>query len=422
MREKIKVAVVTLNPGIDRIIYLPAPARLGTLNRAARSVVSQGSKGANVAIMLKRLGIDAAYFTFGGGDMDALCRSFTERENVDARITPTGCGVRMNIKIIDSEGGCTEFNERGGPVSREELDGLVEDVVRYRPAVAIIDGSLPEGAPVDTYARLCRELSEIGCYCVLDADGAPLKCALEGQKTHKIMQQNGSDSGEMVCAQLSASEFLADFSPDTNRDARSAAEKSINDSRPRLIKPNARELAGLVGCEESELDRGEKLRDAMLAVRGRYGCDVICTLDSRGAVGLGREGMWRVTAAPVELHGFSGAGDTFLAAYIYARLCGGGANGTPGADGIPGAEGETETSGTPGTPVATGTPGTTEAEGADGTPAVNVKNSPMSEALVFASAAAGAKVEQYGTALPEVGRIYELMPTIKSEKIFIKNT
>ena len=34
-----KTAIITLNPGIDRIMYLPGPARLGTLNRAERVVV-----------------------------------------------------------------------------------------------------------------------------------------------------------------------------------------------------------------------------------------------------------------------------------------------------------------------------------------------------------------------------------------------
>ena len=51
MQKKQKFAVLSLNPGIDRALYLPAPLSEGSLNRAARSVTTQGSKGANVAII-----------------------------------------------------------------------------------------------------------------------------------------------------------------------------------------------------------------------------------------------------------------------------------------------------------------------------------------------------------------------------------
>ena len=68
MRKKQKFAVLSLNPGIDRALYLPTPMMEGSLNRAARSVTTQGSKSANVAIMLHRLGCDVEYYSFSGGE------------------------------------------------------------------------------------------------------------------------------------------------------------------------------------------------------------------------------------------------------------------------------------------------------------------------------------------------------------------
>ena len=41
MRRGQKFAVLSLNPGIDRALYLPAPLAEGGLNRAARSVTTQ---------------------------------------------------------------------------------------------------------------------------------------------------------------------------------------------------------------------------------------------------------------------------------------------------------------------------------------------------------------------------------------------
>ena len=46
-----RFAVLTMNPGIDRVLYFREPMRPGKMNRAYRSVTSQGSKGANVAIL-----------------------------------------------------------------------------------------------------------------------------------------------------------------------------------------------------------------------------------------------------------------------------------------------------------------------------------------------------------------------------------
>ena len=67
MPKKQKFAVLSLNPGIDRALYLPSPMEAGSLNRAARSVTTQGSKGANVAIMLHRLGNTAISASRGVG-------------------------------------------------------------------------------------------------------------------------------------------------------------------------------------------------------------------------------------------------------------------------------------------------------------------------------------------------------------------
>ena len=114
MPKRQKFAVLSLNPGIDRALYLPSPMEAGSLNRAARSVTTQGSKGANVAIMLHRLGCDVEYYTFGGGEFGDLSNSFLTREGVKVNSVDTVCGVRMNTKVIDSECVCTELNERGG--------------------------------------------------------------------------------------------------------------------------------------------------------------------------------------------------------------------------------------------------------------------------------------------------------------------
>ncbi len=306
------ISILTLNPGIDRIIYLPTPARLGTLNRAERTVINQGSKGANVAIMLRTLGADPYYFAFGGGDMGALSASFTDSAGVRSHFVDTAAGVRTNTKIIDADGVCTEFNERGGPVTPDELDALLEALKQSEPDIIVMNGSLPQGAPTDVYGCIIKHFRERGAITVLDCDGEAMRRGLE--------------------------------------------------ARPHLIKPNRRELAGIVGVDESRLDSLEAVYSGCKKVHSEYGCGIICTLDGDGSVYYDGSESYHVTAAPVELQGFSGAGDTYLSAYIYSKY---------------------------------------------------IQKNDTASALCYASAAAGAKVALPGTTLPSVEQVASLRDAIK---------
>ena len=246
-----KIAVLTLNPAIDRIIYLNTPAKLGTLNRASRSVISQGSKGANVSIVLKTLGASPDYFSFTGGALGPLLEGLTEKHSIRSHFVKTICGVRTNTKIIDSEGVCTEFNETGGPISPGELEALLGEVFVGDYDIAVINGSIPQGVEKCVYNPIVRHFNANGTLTVLDSDGEALRHGL--------------------------------------------------DARPALIKPNQRELAGILGISEAALDSGEKVLSACRAVREKYGCDIICTLEGRGSVFCGAGGEFYIGAARVPL-------------------------------------------------------------------------------------------------------------------------
>ncbi|MBQ9079614.1 MAG: hypothetical protein IJY27_00910 [Clostridia bacterium] len=298
------------------MIYLDTPTRLGTLNRAAHTVINQGSKGANVAIMLKTLGADPHYFTFTGGELGALSESFTDRAGVRSHFTKTECGVRMNVKVIDIDGVCTELNECGGPVTSGELDAIISALKNDESELVVMNGSLPQGVPTDVYECIIKHFSGTDTVTVLDCDGEAMK---KGLRAH-----------------------------------------------PTLIKPNRRELAGIVGACESELCGIYSVLNAAKSVKADYGCDVICTLDGDGSIYVGEHESYIVSAAPVVLQGFSGAGDTYLSAYIYKKY---------------------------------------------------IQKCDTKTALAYASAAAGAKVALPGTTLPSVEQIQALVGSVEVREI-----
>ena len=278
MRKKQKFAVLSLNPGIDRALYLPSPMAAGTMNRAARSVTTQGSKGANVAIMLNRLGCDVEYYTFGGGEFGDLSNSFLTREGIRVHSVDTICGVRMNTKVIDSECVCTELNERGGVFLPSEIIELTELFMATDADVICLCGSIPQGVEKDVYKVFTEFGKSTGKTVVLDCDGEALALGLA--------------------------------------------------ANPDIIKPNEYELqnlglsTGLFG--KFSTDPEARLRDvteACVKVAKKYKTTVICTRGADGALHVNPEGdvIFR-ESMKVRLIGFSGAGDTFLSGYIAARF------------------------------------------------------------------------------------------------------
>ena len=278
MKSGQKFAVLSLNPGIDRALYLPAPMAAGTMNRAARSVTTQGSKGANVAIMLNRLGCDVEYYTFGGGEFGELSNSFLTREGIKVNSVDTLCGVRMNTKVIDSECVCTELNERGGVFRPDEVAALTEMFTATDADVICLCGSIPQGVEKDVYKALGQFAKSTGKRVVLDCDGDALRLGLE--------------------------------------------------ANPDIIKPNEYELENLgisTGLfEKFSTDPEKKLEEvtaACVKVAEKYKTTVICTRGADGSVHADPSGkvIFR-ESMKVRLIGFSGAGDTFLSGYSAARF------------------------------------------------------------------------------------------------------
>ena len=273
-----KFAVLSLNPGIDRALYLPSPMAAGSMNRAVRSVTTQGSKGANVAIMLHRLGCNVEYYTFGGGEFGDLSNSFLTREGVTVHSIDTVCGVRMNTKVIDSECVCTELNERGGVFRPDEVAALTEAFTSTDADVICLCGSIPQGVEKDVYKVFTEFGKSTGKRVILDCDGEALVLGLE--------------------------------------------------ANPDIIKPNEYELenlglsTGLFGKFSTDPDeRLCEVTEACVKVAKKYKTTVICTRGAEGAVHVNPQGdvIFR-ESMKVRLIGFSGAGDTFLSGYIAARF------------------------------------------------------------------------------------------------------
>ncbi len=269
---KKSISTLTLNPSLDKTMYFDAPFTAGKLNRASASVPPIiGSKGINVSRMLRICGVDATAWGFMGGGNGKTARAQLEAEGISHRFIGTAAETRLNVKLIDSDGVCTEANERGGPITPSELDTLFAALESgiMPDQIFAIGGSIPQDVDKSVYNHLINLLKRRGVFCVLDCDGEALTLGMQAQ--------------------------------------------------PALIKPNLYELSMLLGKEISPDDVCEECE----ALYKSTGTEILCTLGGDGAAFAGGEGVFRVKSPRVTVRGFTGAGDCALAVFLYRRFwCG----------------------------------------------------------------------------------------------------
>ena len=177
------ITSVSLNPSIDRTLTVERFTP-GGLNRVLGERNVAAGKGINVALTVSELGLDSECIGFMYRDGASQFEKRLMLNSTPYDFIWCEGSVRTNIKVFDrSNGTITELNESGMNVAVEDLDRMVDLVVRHaeNSDYLILSGSLPPGCPEDYYRTLIRAVEGLGCRCVLDADGERLKYGLEAK-------------------------------------------------------------------------------------------------------------------------------------------------------------------------------------------------------------------------------------------------
>ena len=93
---------------------------------------------------------------------------------------PVGDAVRANVSVVETDGTVTKLNEPGPSLTATEIESLVATALKLsRPGGWLVaSGSLPVGAPTDTYASIAERASAAGVRFALDSSGAALAVAI----------------------------------------------------------------------------------------------------------------------------------------------------------------------------------------------------------------------------------------------------
>ena len=170
------IYTVTLNPALDKTVEIPGMA-LDTVNRITEMRTDPGGKGINVSKVIAKLGGDSRAVGILGGESGRTLEKLLENENFTTQFRFVEGQTRTNIKIIDRVGHTnTDINEPGLTVTDADLDALLNDLLAEVHAgdIVVLAGSLPKGAPQDTYRVWTSACKKAGARVFLDADGALL--------------------------------------------------------------------------------------------------------------------------------------------------------------------------------------------------------------------------------------------------------
>jgi tagatose 6-phosphate kinase len=256
------ILIVCLNLAVDRTIEIDCLG-LGHVHRSHSGRREAGSKGVNVARVLKTLGVPCVLTGFLGGPAGQFIGQALDKESIACAPCPIQNESRSCYILIETRTARqTVVNELGPRISPDEMERLVTTFrgLLSEAELVLFSGSLPPGVPDETYARLIALTQEGGKRALLDSSGAALRYAI--------------------------------------------------DARPFLVKVNDAEGAALLGRSINDL--------AAAAEAGRALCSgntslVMITLGAKGAILTSKQEGYVFTAPDVSVKNSVGSGDAAFA-------------------------------------------------------------------------------------------------------------
>lgn len=266
------IYTVTLNPALDKTVEIPS-LTVDDVNRITKMRTDPGGKGINVSKVIGKLGGTSIAIGILGGDTGRAILSALDAMGLKSGFRFVEGETRTNLKVIDPVNHTnTDINEPGVTVSEEILNGLLQELKEKLTAadIVVLSGSLPKGAPKDTYGTWVKACKEMGAKVILDADG------------------------ELLAAGIKAS--------------------------PYMIKPNNHELSRLL---DRTVRTPEELQAAARELMAQHGiAKIVVSMGGDGALYVTENETIYAEGLKVPVGSTVGAGDSVVAALAVAEESG----------------------------------------------------------------------------------------------------
>lgn len=263
------IHTLTLNPAIDRILYLKRFDKNVT-NRIKSTLDTIGGKGTHVSINLKLLGQDNNAFGICHGASGKKVIEMLESYGINVCFNHySDCEheTRTNYLIIEESTDCTIAAESGVQLSEKELSELLSVMdEKIQPGdYLIFSGDASNSPDPSIYNKIMKHFREKNLKFFLDTSGKSLK----------------------ECIQES----------------------------PYMIKPNLDELSTLAGYQIPEDEAS--IIDAIDALSVYHVPIIAVSLGGDGSIVKTPDGYYRVHPPIVNVCNTIGCGDCFLSGFVY---------------------------------------------------------------------------------------------------------
>lgn len=188
------IATVTLNPSLDYVVRAQR-LTVGGLNRVDEIGVFPGGKGLNVAIMLRRLGLDAKAIGFVAGATGHAVLELVRAEGLGQDLHQLAQGMtRIDVKVIGER--TTEINGTGPAITEQDMAYLLAKLdALHHHDIVVLGGALPPSLPHNTYAQLIGLFWDKGLDFVVDTEGPALKAVLAARPF--LIKPNVTELGQL---------------------------------------------------------------------------------------------------------------------------------------------------------------------------------------------------------------------------------
>ncbi|WP_313469187.1 1-phosphofructokinase family hexose kinase [Carnobacterium sp.] len=256
------IYTITLNPAIDRLLFLEKTLVKEKNNRLSKIDYDLGGKGHHGSFAMSKLGIKNQALGFCGTTNKSKLEKILQEKGLNHDLVEVyGKPTRESYVILEAGvSGSILITEKGFRVSSYDIELLTEQIEEkiQENDMVLIAGSLPPGFELRNLEELLQLLKKKNCFVACDLSGAALA---------------------------------------------KAVEVGVN-----FIKPNAFEIQEIVSEENSLLDNLNELSkkvDYIVVSQGSEGS--ICSHDGE---------FYQITAPKVVAVNDTGAGDCFVGAFL----------------------------------------------------------------------------------------------------------
>jgi 1-phosphofructokinase len=175
-----KILTVTLNPAIDRTIFVPG-FKANAVNRVEEDYSHAGGKGVNVASLLADYGFSLCVSGFLGKDNSLIFEKLFDHKKIKDDFIRIEGVTRTGIKIVNElEKETTDINFPGAAPSLENVNELISVIKNICSEVEwiVFAGSIPKGVSSDIYNKIIKEVKQANVKVAMDTSGKPLEEAL----------------------------------------------------------------------------------------------------------------------------------------------------------------------------------------------------------------------------------------------------